>query len=254
MRAGRRLGRGVAGCARSPAETQERGWWPRSAAPAPLPSSPPPRHNAGAGRRALRGRADQSATRGGLGSPLRAARGRGRRRAGGAGASSLRAGALLRAQPALLAPRLGGRRRPRPPAHSAELRGNGCGPQRLATRGEWRSGRRARGAGRRGAALGGGWGSAAVVREPGPPRAAAFVPVLAALPPRREDGGGRGDGGRAGRRGTGRWGRKERGAARGRGRGEVTSPGDSKAPSARGRVPGAVSARGACLLGGLVTI
>lgn len=42
-------------------------------------------------------------------------------------ASSLRAGALLRARPALLAPSLGDRRRPRPPAHSAELRGNGCG-------------------------------------------------------------------------------------------------------------------------------
>lgn len=66
------------------------------------------------------------ASRRGLGSPRRGARGAGAR-AGQGGASSLRAGALLRARPALLAPRLGGRRRPRPPAHSAELRGNGCG-------------------------------------------------------------------------------------------------------------------------------
>lgn len=110
VRAGRRLGRGAAGCAPSPAETRERGWRRRSAAPAALSSSPPPRHNAGAGRRALRGRADPSATHGGLGSPRRGARGAGRRGSGlGAQGAGARAG---RGPPPSARGRCSGRGRP----------------------------------------------------------------------------------------------------------------------------------------------
>lgn len=93
-------------------------------AAAPLSSSPPPRRKASPGAPRPGGPA-------GCGRRLRpsdsGSRGARRRRARGVGASSLRAGALLRTRPAPLAPRLGSRRRPRPPAHSAELRGNGCG-------------------------------------------------------------------------------------------------------------------------------
>lgn len=71
-----------------------------------------------------------------------------------------------------------------------------AGPQRPATRGEWHPGRRADGP-----AAAGPHSGAAAGREPGPPTAAAAAPALAALPPRREDGGRRGDGGREGRRG-----------------------------------------------------
>lgn len=120
-----------------------------------------------------------------------------------------------------------------------------AGPQRPATCGEWRPGRRVGGAGRRGAALGGGRGSAAVVREPGPPRAAASVPVLAALPPRREDGGGRGDGGRAGRRGTGRWGKEREGGGEGTGEGGRARGGGGRSPLPA--TPRARARVGACL-------
>lgn len=80
---------------------------------------------------------------------------------------------------------------PPTPLSSEEM---AAGPLRPATRGEWLPGRRAEGP-----AAAGPHSGAAAEREADPAPAAPAPPALAALPPRREDGGGRGDGGREGR-------------------------------------------------------